>query len=299
MPRLFSSSLFRPAQLLASLPLAMLLLTGCATQIFLHPQTAREAVAARPVASASYGDAPEIITVTNKFGHRLLGWAFFSPANTGVVLVGDGNATGIAQTYEYNRYLLHRGFNVLVLSYQGFDSNEGEADINSLFGDVESFYLFCQNRFPDERICLVAESISTAPFFCFASQQPEIAALVVEAMVNPKTVILTKLNDWWFLYPLYPLTFGVASLIGASVPENLDIKEALRKHPAIPTMFIHHPGDRITPCRAARRIFQQYEGPKEWIALRTARSWECHMSASYEPEVTERIVRFLKARLNP
>src|SRR6266850_2959169 len=120
---------------------ALLILNGCATQALLHPDTARKAVAQRPVNPGAYGDYPEFITVTNQNGCRLTGWGFFSPTNRGVILVGDGNATGIAQTYEYNRYLMNKGFNVLVLSYQGFDANEGKADIKSLYGDLESFYI--------------------------------------------------------------------------------------------------------------------------------------------------------------
>src|SRR5256885_11497255 len=86
----------------------LLLLNGCATQVLLHPDTARKAAARRPVIPAFYGDHPEFITVTNQNGCRLTGWGFFSRTNHGVILVGDGNATGIAQTYEYNRYLMNK-----------------------------------------------------------------------------------------------------------------------------------------------------------------------------------------------
>ena len=148
-------------------------------------------------------------------------------------------------------------------------------------------------------IALVAESISTAPFFCFASQHPEVAAVVFEAMVNPKTVAFAKLNDWWLLYPLYPLTFGAALLMSAGVPDSLDIGQALERHPIIPALFIHHPKDKVTPYRQARRIFEAYKGPKEWITLQTVHSWECHMTACYDGEATARIVRFLTTHLNP
>src|SRR5262245_24311388 len=117
-----------------------LLATGCATQIFLHPDIARKAVAARPVDPAAYGHHAEIVTVTNATGHRLTGWLFASKTNRGIVLVGDGNATGMPHTYDYNRFLVNQGFNVLILSYQGFDTNDGPADIKSLVDDVETFY---------------------------------------------------------------------------------------------------------------------------------------------------------------
>src|SRR5204863_4926496 len=109
------------------LMLSAFLFTGCATRVFLHPETARNAFARRPVDPAQFGDSPEFVTVTNRLGRRLTGWLFAAPENGGVVLVADGNATGIAHTYDYNRFLLHKRFNVLVTSYQGYNTNDGPA----------------------------------------------------------------------------------------------------------------------------------------------------------------------------
>jgi fermentation-respiration switch protein FrsA (DUF1100 family) len=275
----------------------ILLLTGCASQIMLHPKTARQDAIEHPVDPLRNGDQPEVITVTNKFGHRLTGWVFASPTNHGVVLAGDGNATGIAHTYDYNRFLLHRGFNVVVLSYQGYDDNEGRANLDSLSGDVGAFYHFCQTRFAGEPIALVAESMSTAPFLCFASRHPEIAGMVLEGMVDPKRVALSKVNEWWLFYPFYPSSFVVASLIGASVPADLSVQQALKPRPAIPALFIHHPKDRVTPYGDARRIFEKYTGPKELILLRTEQLFVNHMTANSDSSVCGKIIGFLKENL--
>jgi pimeloyl-ACP methyl ester carboxylesterase len=281
--------------LLCTLPAVFL--TGCATQIFLHPETARKAFAARPVDPATYHDRPEIIEVTNTTGHRLTGWLFASETNRGIVLVGDGNATGMAHTYEYNRFLLHQGFNVLILSYQGFDTNDRPADIKSLVGDVETFYQYCRARFPRKPIALVAESISTAPFFVCASRHPEISAIVLEALVNPRTVAYSKANDLWWIYPIYPTTLLNTFLITSSVPKELDLRTALERHPQIPALFIHHPRDRITPYRTARKIYEQYEGQKEWLELDYDGNNARHMIASGRGDVTSRILGFLHSHL--
>src|SRR6267142_3273331 len=55
------------SRLVPLLLLPVLLLHGCATQFLLHPETARQAVSARPVSPGQLGDHPEVITVTNKF----------------------------------------------------------------------------------------------------------------------------------------------------------------------------------------------------------------------------------------
>ena len=276
-----------------------LVITGCANQVLLHPDTAREAAAARPVHPSYYGDPPELVTVTNRNNCRLSGWAFFSPTNHGVILVGDGNATGLAQTYDYNRYLVKKGFNIVVLSYQGFDTNEGKADLHSLYTDVESFYELCRQRCPGQPIALMAESISTAPFFCFASHHPEIAAVVLEAMVDPKKVAFAKLNDWWLFYPFYPVTIGAACAISAQVPDDLDTDKALALTGSVPALFIHHPADKLTPYRIAWRIYESYHGHKKWVTLQKDHSWEKHMTASYDQEVNEQVLGFLQESMNP
>jgi pimeloyl-ACP methyl ester carboxylesterase len=285
----------------ASLPVALLiptfLLTGCATTFMLHPQIARDAAANWPIYPVQNGDHPEIVTLTNVSGHRLAGWVFSSPTNHGVVLVGDGNATGIAQTYDYNRFLLHHGFNVVVLSYQGFDANGGSAALQSLSGDVETFYSFCQARFPGEPIALVGESLSAGVFFCFASRRPALACTVLEGTVDLKRVAFTKLNEMWALYPVYPFTGLTAWSISAGVPSDLSAQEALLLHPVIPTLFIHRPEDPVTPYRDARRLFEAYAGPKEFINPRIDAKKGYHMAGMFDPDLRSRIVSFLKQSL--
>jgi pimeloyl-ACP methyl ester carboxylesterase len=281
------------AALVANIAL-LLLASGCVNQIFLHPEIARAAAAKHPTNPGLYGDHPEQVIVTNRSGAKLNGWCFYEPTNHGVVLVGDGNATALPHTYEYNRYLLHHGFNVVILSYQGFGANEGEADLDSLLGDVAAFYEFCRAKFPGQPIAFVAQSVSTDPFFCFASRHPEVAGMALEAMVDLKTVAWSTVIDWWGLYPIFPITFPAAGLACARVPGELSISKALERHPQMPALFIHHPADRVTPYRAARRMYAKYEGPKEFIDLRADRTGEFHMTGAYEAEIRARILAFIQ-----
>jgi pimeloyl-ACP methyl ester carboxylesterase len=270
------------------------LLTGCASTILLHPQIARNAFAHRPTDPVQNGDSPEVVIVINASGHKLFGWAFASPTNHGVVLVGDGNASGIAHTYDYNRHLLHRGFNVVFLSYQGFDANEGKADVHSLFGDVQAFYRACRERFPGQPIALLGESLSAGVFFCFASRHREITCMVLEGAVDLKRVAFTHLYESWLLYPFFPITFPAAVIISAGVPADLNAQNALAREPAVPALFIHHSGDPITPYSDACRIFEGYDGPKEFIVPRIDPARGFHMTGNFDSAVRSRVIRFLQ-----
>lgn len=292
-----SSLLRRPCLSLACF-FTVLILAGCASSVLLHPTTARRAVAASPVDPVRNGDRPQVITVTNSFGHRLAGWVFSSPTNRGVILIGDGNATGIAQTYEYNRYLLHQGFNVVFLSYQSFDSNEGTASLSSLPGDAEAFYNFCKQEFPNEPIALVGESLSAGVFFCFSSCHPEIAGVVLEGVVDLKTVALSTINRPWIFYPVYPIALPAALFVNAAVPRDLSAQRALQRHSVIPALFVHHPNDGVTPYTEARRIFGEYDGPKEFIIPNIDGSRGFHMTGNFDSEIKAKVINFIKQHLN-
>jgi pimeloyl-ACP methyl ester carboxylesterase len=279
--------------------LPLLLLTGCANMFMLHPQMARMAEAERPVNPTQFGDAPEVVTVTNALGHRLTGWVFASPTNHGVLLAGDGNATGLAQTYDYNRYLLHHGFNVVVLSYQGFDANGGKRSLRSLSGDVEAFYDLCRKRFANQPVAVSGESISAGVFFCFVSRHPELAGAVLEGTVDLRRVTFTVINQTWQLYLLYPITGPLALAITAAVPKELSAERALERHPKVPALFIHHPQDPVTPYRDARRIFERYEGEKKFVEPNIEAGKGSHMTGQTYPEVRAEVIEFLRRRLGP
>ena len=275
---------------------AMQLLVGCANTLMLHPELARIAARQHPV-HPDHGDEPESVAVTNRAGCRLTGWVFDAPGNHGVVLLGDGNASGIAHTYAYNRHLLGRGFNLVILSYQGYDANEGQASLDSLFGDTEAFYNLCRQRFPGQPIALVGESLSTGVFLSFASRHPEIACLVLEGVVDLKNAPFTVVHSSWALCLVYPFTGPLALVVRAGVPAELSGRAALRRGPQMPALFIHHPQDRVTPYRGARRLFDQYPGPKEMLVPQIADGNDLHMTGNSDPRVRSAVVGFLQHNL--
>lgn len=264
----------------------------------LHPQIARFAELKFPVDPGANGDRPDVVTLTNLSGHKLAGWVFASPTNHGVVLVGDGNATGIAQTYLYNRHLLRQGFNVVVLSYQGYDAIGGRASLSSLSWDIKQFYTFCKNRFPKQPIALVGESLSAGTFFCFGSRHPDVACMVLEGVVDLKHVAFTQVNESCLLRVLYPISAPFALIISATVPSDLNARSALRLNPAVPALFIHHPRDPVTPYTDARRIFENYTGPKEFIVPNLDEHRGFHMTGYSDLAVREKVLSFLRRYLS-
>jgi pimeloyl-ACP methyl ester carboxylesterase len=192
---------------------------------------------------------------------------------------------------------VHQGFNVVFLSYQGFDTNDGYADLASLCDDVGTFHRFCQERFPGQPIALIGESLSAGVFFCFASRHPEVACGVFDSVVDLKRVAFTKINDSWPLFVAYPITGPVALMISAGVPGELSAQKALARRSLVPALFIHHPEDPVTPYRGACHIYENYAGPKEFIRLETENA-DLHMAGQTKPEVQAQVLSFLRRHLH-
>jgi hypothetical protein len=131
-------------------------LSGCSSYWLLYPGMADSTDP--HVDPAASGNRYELIAVTNANHIGLKGWLFAAPGDHGTALILGGNAMNIDATYAQSRYLIGHGFRVLIFTWQGFDSNGGEAELSSLLGDANAFYAYAQSRFPGEPIAFVGYS---------------------------------------------------------------------------------------------------------------------------------------------
>lgn len=236
---------------------------------------------------ASEGNAYQAITVTNAQGNRLTGWLFDQPGDYGTLLVAGGNAQSISSTYSTSRYLIGNGFRVLDFSYQGFGDNEGHADLASLIGDAQAFYGFVEGRYKGEPIAFAGYSTGAVTGLCLGDSEP-LAAVVAEGTFNPKTVIHDK-----HLYA----AMAIDPLLESSVPDELDTRRCLQELKSTPVLFVHNPNDPLAPYDASRRLYESYQGPKEFIDASAAPGADAHLSSPSDPAARTRILAFLKLHL--
>jgi hypothetical protein len=240
----------RSAALRLSLAAAALsLLSACSiNDLFVEPREALEQQAADPVDPRTYGDQPEDVQVINREQHKLTGWLFATPGDRGTVLVAGGNGMGIAHTYTYNRFLLGHGFRVLVFSYQGFDGNEGTADVASLAGDAEAFYRYAAERFPGEPIGFLGESIGATAGLCAAADD-EFSAVALEGLIDPKSIAYTITDTWFsppFSYVLAATVKPLAVFYNAAVPNELGAERCSARLRQTDVLFLHQRNDRVS-----------------------------------------------------
>ncbi len=233
------------------------------------------------------GYSYQSVTVTNAQGYRLTGWLFDSPGDLGTILVAGGNAENISSTYSESRYLIGHGFRVLVFSYQGFGNNEGRADLNSLIGDAQAFYVYIENKHTGEPIAFVGYSTGAVTGLCLGDRV-QLSGVVVEGTFNPKTIINDK--------KLY-VALLVDPMLESSVPDDLDTSRCLQELKSGPVLFLHNPSDPLAPYESARRLYDSYQGPKEFVETKVAPGADAHYGSVSDSDARAKVLAFLKLHL--
>ena len=275
-----------PARILiAGLFIVALTTSGCASFWLLYPGMAESNDPHLDPKDAGY--TYQTVTVTNAQGYRLTGWLFDSPGDHGTLLVAGGNAQNISSTYSVSRYLINNGFRVMVFTYQGFGNNQGSADLSSLIGDAQSFYSFIANKYKDQPIAFAGYSTGAVTGLCLGDRE-RLSAEVVEGTFNPKTVVTDK--------KLY-VAMVIDPMLESSVPDDLDTSRCLHELKSVPVLFLHNPNDPLAPYDAARRLFDSYPGPKEFIVTNAAPGADAHFGSVSDSDARARVLAFLKLHL--
>lgn len=268
----------------------ILLQTGCASKIMLHPEIAERLERENSIDPVDDGNAFIVVKVKNRFSNKITGWLFDKEGNYGSIIVAGGNAMGQGRAYEYNKYLLQTNHRLLLISYQGYGRNEGTADLKSLTSDFRSFYRYLKSTFKNEPVYLVGVSIGTPAGICSASDEIKFKKIILEGTVNPKTVAFTKAGQLW---PLFPIGYPLAAAVSLSVPDELDINKCMSKITDVPILFIHHKKDKLVPYGPAKDLYMNYRGPKIFLDPEVSPSSIFHLNVKDNIKLQNKILDFL------
>jgi predicted alpha/beta hydrolase len=275
---------FSPAARLCALVVAMTL-SGCASYWLLYPGMAESHDPHLDPAAA--GNQYEVISVTNANRVSLKGWLFAQPSDRGTALILGGNAMNISATYAQSRYLIGNGFRVLIFTWQGFDSNGDIAELSLLLGDAYAFYAYAQSHYPGEPIAFVGYSTGAVTGICLGAKEP-LKAIAVEGTFNPKTIVDDR--HMWFVKPL-------EGRFVAEIPDDLNTARCLQEIKTTPILFVHNRDDTLAPYDAARRLYEGYQGPKEFFETKKLDSSQAHMGSFFDATAQAKILAFLKKNL--
>lgn len=248
-----------------------LVLTGCSnlTSVLFYPQN--QHVRTPADIGLLYQDV-ELRAVDNTALH-----AWFLPAQTvsankgpqvlsaqsskPIVLFLHGNAENISTHLGSVYWLPSQGVNVLLLDYRGFGHSAGAPLIPAIFQDIEASLMWLRQRYPQQAIYILGQSIGAAigtTSMALFHQKYAINGLILDAgLTGYRDIAQHVLAKSWFTWPVWPFTW--------LLPTQWDPIKHIDNITPKPLLMFHSQADKILPYREGYRLFLQANHPKQWV----------------------------------
>ena len=244
------------ALVVIGLPLAMYL--GQDSLIF-HPQRLEES---RRAALAK-SPAVESLFIHATDGTRLHAWHVKGDP---LILYFGGNAEEVSWMLD-DAARRAPGVGWLLVDYRGYGSSDGSPSETALVADALQWY----DQFKGaERIYVFGRSLGSGVAVQLAAQRP-VAGVILVAPFDSLVEVGKR------LYPFLP--------VGWMLKHRFD-SAALAPKMKTPLLCIVASHDEIIPAEHAKRLYDAWGGPKQWIGLEGAGHNSTDNAANYWPSIT-------------
>lgn len=179
------------------------------------------------------------------------------PPGRGTVLFCHGNAGNLGHRLETLQILHRLGMNVLIFDYQGYGESQGRPSETGTLADAGTALQWVLERGErPERIVVMGRSLGGAVAAALAAQcSSPLAGLVLEST-------FTSIPDMGaLLYPWLPVR-----LLSRYQYDTLKLLPALAQKNQ-PLLVIHSPEDDIVPAELGRTLYEEYDGPKQFMEI--------------------------------
>ncbi len=135
----------------------------------------------------------------------------------------------------------------------GYGGSDGPAAIASFPATAAAVCKFLANRYPQQPILVVGNSLGCLPALFLAAHFNITGLYLRNPPPIPQMIRSRPRYSWW--------NFGLSRWIAAEVPLELDTIANAAKS-SVPCLFVQSELDRMVPCRYQNMIISQYSGPK-------------------------------------
>ncbi|MCH9689972.1 MAG: lysophospholipase [Gammaproteobacteria bacterium] len=181
--------------------------------------------------------------------------AWYKPAakKNPTLIIFHGNAGHIGGRMPLARYLIQRGFGVLLLEYRGYGGNRGRPTEQGFYEDARAGIRYLsQKNAPVQHLLLYGESLGTGVATKMAEEYPNVCGLILQ---SPYTS-LTSLGQYH--YPWIPITPW----------DKFDSLSRMKKiH--VPLLILHGTEDTVIPYQEGETLFRAANQPKQWVRLQS------------------------------
>jgi pimeloyl-ACP methyl ester carboxylesterase len=207
----------------------------------------------------------EEIRLSGSSGIHLHGWLVKAQRKRApLVIYFGGNAEEVSWLIGAASF---PGVSLLLMNYRGYGLSGGTPSESALFADSALIFEAMLRR-PDvepTRIGAIGRSIGSAVAVHLAREKPLRAVALITAFDN-----MTSLGEHH--YPFVPVRWLLRHRFDSVARAPFCTQ---------PLLSLVAGRDGIVPPRFARRLFDRWAGPKEWVEFRDAGHNDIHMAPGY------------------
>ncbi|GIF74943.1 alpha/beta hydrolase [Asanoa siamensis] len=210
--------------------------------------------------SAAVGDAgpgTEALVLRTSDGLALGAW-LVPPSRVrdrrAAVLVANGNAGNRADRLPLAKALAAEGFTVLLFDYRAYGGNSGSPSERGLARDARAARAALRDRFTDDRVLYLGESLGAAVVTELATEHPP-AGLVLRSPFTDLAAVGSAHYPWLpvrtMLRDRYPVADRIARI-------------------EVPTVVVYGTADTIVPPEQSRTVADRAGGTSRAVAVEGA-----------------------------
>jgi len=199
----------------------------------------------------------EDVTITNREGTQIHGWFVINRNARFLILFSHGNAGNVSHRLETIRILHDLGHSVFVYDYSGYGQSEGDPSEEAMYADARAVWDWIREQLiPAKAVVLFGRSLGGAVTARLAAELAEEgeqpAGMILESTFSSVPDMGSYMYPWLPVRQLSKYQFNsVEALQGVNLP----------------TLFAHSEDDEIVPYDIGLRLYQSYNGPKEFLHL--------------------------------
>lgn len=221
----------------------------------------REAIARRASVQSLFMDSAD--------GTRLHAWYVKGKPGSSLVLYFGGNAEEVSWMIDEAAARTPQ-VSWLLVDYRGYGSSGGSPSEKALVADALQWHDHLSKNNNNERIYVFGRSLGSGVAVQLAAERP-LAGVILVAPFDSLVEVGKR------LYPFLPVDWMLKHRFDSV---------ALAPKMKTPLLCIVASHDDIVPAEHARRLYEAWSGPKQWIGLEGAGHNSMDNAANYWPSIT-------------
>ena len=240
-------------------------------------------------------EVPKVYEISSSGGKRLKGF-YYDNGGEGkkIAFIIHGYRSEHLETagmvFDYYK---SRSIDVFAVDHRASGESEGE-----LIGfdvleseDCLSWLDFLQKELGEDiRVILHGFSMGGATVLKMSGYAPNCVKLIVSdsGYINAYESLKGQIGI------LYPIMRGLNKIIGGYDLNSSDVRESLKKS-SLPILFVHGRDDKLVPFSNGERLFEEYEGEKDFLFPEKTRHIETMYTSprEYEEKLDSFVERYL------